>query len=91
MSEKSKIAPGMAALLSLLVPGLGQLCQQRFAAGFGFMLFVLVGYYLTTNAILTGTMRAEPGMFYLVLGLVHLMSVVDGAVEGEGITRPKKE
>lgn len=57
------ISSGIAAILSLLVPGLGQLCQGRWIVGLLAMFFTLIGYMLFI----------VPGI------VLHLLTVVDAA------------
>lgn len=41
---RSSVRPGIAALLSLVIPGAGQMYVGRVGTGFGWLIFVGVGY-----------------------------------------------
>ena len=58
------IEPGIAALLSLLVPGLGQMCQGRIIAGPIAFCVTFIGYLFFIL----------PGLFF------HLITIVDAAL-----------
>lgn len=57
------IDPGIAAILTLFVPGLGQMCQGRVFTGLVTLPMVLLGYMLFI----------VPGL------VLHLVAVVDAA------------
>lgn len=63
MSNNQGISPGAAAILSLLIPGLGQLCQGRIIAGPFWFFLCLFGYL----------MLILPGLFF------HVLTVMDAA------------
>lgn len=56
-------SPGIAALLSLVIPGLGQMYMGRVGAGIAWLVFVLLGYM----------------MFILPGFVLHLVCVVAAA------------
>jgi TM2 domain-containing membrane protein YozV len=55
--------PGIAAVLSFIIPGRGQLYKQQLASGFAWFLFVLFGYF----------MFFVPGLF------LHLFCIIAAA------------
>lgn len=60
--------PGVAAILSFFIPGLGQMCQGRIAVGLVFFLATLVGYVFTL-------MLCGIGGF-----AIHVISVIEAAL-----------
>lgn len=62
-NHPSGITPGVAALLSFLIPGLGQLCRGNTGKGVGFFFAALLGYMLFI----------VPGL------IIHICVVVDAA------------
>ena len=67
-SNPSQISNGVAAILSFLIPGLGQMCQNRAMLGllslimtfFGYLLFIIPGLVLHLVVIVDAAMWKEP-------------------------------
>lgn len=57
------ISPGSAAIISLLLPGLGQMCQGKVVRGIIWLVFTLIGYVLFV----------VPGL------ILHIVCVVNAA------------
>ena len=44
--QERKWSPGVAAVLSLLIPGAGQMYKGEVGAGLAWLFFVIIGYFL---------------------------------------------
>lgn len=44
VKPKAEISPGAAAILSLFIPGLGQMCKGQLGTGILFLVCTLIGY-----------------------------------------------
>jgi TM2 domain-containing membrane protein YozV len=63
-SEKPSWNPGVAFLLSLVIPGAGQMYKSRVGAGFLWLFFTVIGYFL----------------FIFPGAILHLICVIDAAI-----------
>ncbi len=68
-------SPRIAAVLSLLIPGAGQIYKGQFVRGLWFMLVISVGYVLTV----LGLFVLPPFALLSTVLLCHLAVVVDAA------------
>ncbi len=68
-------SPRIAALLSLVIPGAGQIYKGQFVRGLWFMLVISVGYVLTA----LGLFVLPPFALLSTVLLCHLAVVVDAA------------
>lgn len=66
--------PGIAAVLSLFIPGAGQMYKGRVGAGIGWFILVAVGY------VIAATLVSLFGLFAFLVGIfLHLCCVVSAS------------
>ena len=89
--KRSNYNNGVAAILSFLVPGVGQIYQERFLVGLAFFVFTALGYLLIVLGFITyffafvDTGRLDPDLLvgclvFSVPGvMLHFFAVINAA------------
>jgi TM2 domain-containing membrane protein YozV len=80
---------GIAVLLSLVIPGAGQMYKEKVGAGFGWMFGVGFAYWIAlygwsnSNNTYVGDSMEGTAIFFTILGLiVHILCIVDARKSG---------
>jgi TM2 domain-containing membrane protein YozV len=73
MDQQQQISPGVAAILSLFVPGLGQACQGRLGAAVFVFGMVSLMYLIAVLTFGLGLLLAFP---------CHIIGVIEAAANG---------